>query len=82
MDTLEKKVWARTTMGALSRSLLGVSETEVDFRAANNTSHSTVYPLGPHVIQWVPQLFEQLESLHVNKSCKIECCSNKMRQTV
>ena len=33
-------------------------------------------------IHWVPQLFEQLESFHVNKSCKIECCGNKMHQIV
>ena len=34
------------------------------------------------IIQWVPQLFEQLEFFHVNKSCKTECCSNKMHQIV
>ena len=33
-------------------------------------------------IQWVPQLFEQLVFFHVNKSCKIECCGNKMHQIV
>ena len=33
-------------------------------------------------IQWVPQLFEQLDFFHVNKSCKIECCGNKMHQVI
>ena len=33
-------------------------------------------------IQWVPQLFEQLEFFHVNKSGKIECCGNKMHQII
>ena len=33
-------------------------------------------------IQRVPQLFERLEFSHVNKSCKIECCGNKMRQII
>ena len=33
-------------------------------------------------IQRVPQLFEQLEFFYVNKSCKIECCGNKMHQIV
>ena len=33
-------------------------------------------------IQWVPQLFEHLEFFHVNKSCKIEHCSNKVHQIV
>ena len=31
-------------------------------------------------LQWVPQLFEQLEFLHVNKSSKFECGGNKMHQ--
>ena len=33
-------------------------------------------------IQWVPQLFERLEFFYVNKSCKIECCGNKMHQVI
>ena len=33
-------------------------------------------------LQWVPQLFEHLEFFHANKSCKIECCGNKMHQIV
>ena len=33
-------------------------------------------------VQWVPQLFEQQEFFHVYKSCKIECCGNKMHQIV
>ena len=33
-------------------------------------------------VQWVPQLFDRLEFLHVNKSCKIECCRYKMHQII
>ena len=33
-------------------------------------------------VEWVPQLFEQLEFFHVNKSRKIECCGKKMHQIV
>ena len=33
-------------------------------------------------LQWVPELLEHLELFHVNKSCKIECCVNKMHQII
>ena len=33
-------------------------------------------------VQWVPELFERVEFSHVNKSCKIECCGNKMHQII
>ena len=33
-------------------------------------------------LQWVPQLFERLDFLHVNKSCKIECCGKKTHQII
>ena len=33
-------------------------------------------------LQWVPELLEHLDFFHVNKSCKIECCDNKMCQIV
>ena len=33
-------------------------------------------------IQWVPQLFERLDFFHINKSCKIERCGNKIHQIV
>ena len=35
-----------------------------------------------YIVQWVPQLFERLDSFHVNKSCKIECCGNKTHQII
>ena len=40
----------------------------------------TVNELNEYDIQWVPQLFEQLEFFLVNKSCKIECCDKKTHQ--
>ena len=33
-------------------------------------------------LQWVPQLFKCLEFFHVNKSCKIELCGDKMHQII
>ena len=33
-------------------------------------------------IQGEPQLFEQLEFFHGNRSCKIEWCGNKMHQII
>ena len=33
-------------------------------------------------IQWVPELLERADLFHVNKSCKIECCSNKTHQII
>ena len=40
---------------------------------------SGCYPLK---VQWMPQLFERQEFSYANKSCKIECCGNKMPQIV
>ena len=33
-------------------------------------------------LQWVSELQERQEFFHVNKSCKIECCGNKMHQII
>ena len=35
-----------------------------------------------HCVQWVPQLFERLEFLHVNRSRKTEFCGNRTHQII
>ena len=55
----------------------GVSRGELSIEASCDTADCSLVS-----IQWVPQLFEQLEFFHVNKSCKIGCCGNNTYQII